>query len=290
MTNVGQLSACRQKATIRVFAGAYLRGVERLINRRQQGDLGEVSAIDWLTRQGATVSAPLGHSPDYDLIADLGSRLMRVQVKTTTCHEQTPDGHKRWAVSIRTNGGNQSWSGLTKRFDPTPVDALFVLVGDGRRWIIPASTVEGTSQLRLGGRKYSEFEVDPADAIIPLVYTDHGLVEATRPKIERPGSGERRSGRVGLDCKSSASLLSGFESHLPHNSPRGGKKLRERTLGRAGQAIIRQKRQMTMPLKPFSEAGLEIGDRLRFRADGRGRVAIERIGNVEDFLASSEGS
>jgi hypothetical protein len=40
------------------------RGVDRLINRRQQGDLGEVSAIEWLTRQGATVSAPLGHSPD----------------------------------------------------------------------------------------------------------------------------------------------------------------------------------------------------------------------------------
>jgi hypothetical protein len=25
---------------------------------------------------------------------------------------------------------------------------------------------------------------------------------------------------------------------------------------------------MTLPAKPFSEAGLQIGDRLRFRADG----------------------
>jgi len=38
---------------------------ERLINCRQQGDLGEASAIEWLTRQGATVLVPLGHSPDY---------------------------------------------------------------------------------------------------------------------------------------------------------------------------------------------------------------------------------
>ena len=44
--------------------------MERLINRRQQGDLGEASAIECLTRQGAAVSVPVGHSPDYDLVAD----------------------------------------------------------------------------------------------------------------------------------------------------------------------------------------------------------------------------
>ena len=88
---------------------------ERLINRRQQGDLGEASAIEWLTRLGATVSVPVGHSPDYDLIAELGGRLLRVQVKTSTFHEQTPDGHERWGVAIRTNGGNQSWTGMAIR-------------------------------------------------------------------------------------------------------------------------------------------------------------------------------
>jgi len=41
----------------------HTRESQRLINRRRQGDLGEASAIDWLTRQGATVWAPLGHSP-----------------------------------------------------------------------------------------------------------------------------------------------------------------------------------------------------------------------------------
>ena len=59
--------------------------MERLINRRQQGDLGEASAIEWFTRAGAVVSTPLGHSPDYDLIADFGDRPLRVQVKTSVC-------------------------------------------------------------------------------------------------------------------------------------------------------------------------------------------------------------
>jgi len=34
---------------------------------------------------------------------------------------------------------------------------------------------------------------------------------------------------------------------------------------------------MTMPAKPFCDAELAIGERLRFRADGPGRVIIERI-------------
>jgi len=37
---------------------------------RKQGDLGEAAAIEWLTRAGATVFVPLGHSPHVDLIAE----------------------------------------------------------------------------------------------------------------------------------------------------------------------------------------------------------------------------
>jgi hypothetical protein len=40
-------------------------------------------------------------------------------------------------VAICTRGGNQSWNGITKRLDPTRIDCLFVIVGDGRRWSIP---------------------------------------------------------------------------------------------------------------------------------------------------------
>ena len=54
---------------------------------------------------------------------------------------------------VCTRGGNQSWSGLVKRLDTAAFDDLFVLVGEGRQWFIPAVRV-------LGGPKYSEFEVD----------------------------------------------------------------------------------------------------------------------------------
>jgi hypothetical protein len=96
---------------------------------RQQGDLGEFSAIDWLGPHGYDVSLPMGHSPDYDVIADDGERLFRVQVKTSTCYR-----NRRWEVTLCTRGGNQSWNGLIKRFSASRCDSLFVLVADGRRW------------------------------------------------------------------------------------------------------------------------------------------------------------
>ena len=124
---------------------------------RKQGDLGEASAIEWLTSQGAIVSKPLFHSPDYDLVAEMAGRLVRVEVKTSG--RQNSRG--RWEVAICTRGGNQSWNGLTKRFDPRSCDYLFVHVADGRRWFIPASRVEGSRAVAVGCPKYRDFEVDP---------------------------------------------------------------------------------------------------------------------------------
>jgi hypothetical protein len=124
-------------------------------NLRRQGDLGEFSAIEWLGTRGYPVWFPLGHSPDIDLVTRIDGRLVGVQVKTTTCLFKG-----RYSVTLSTRGGNQSWSGLVKRFSCERCDWLFVLVGDGRRWFIPADVVEGGSALLLGGPKYAAYEVE----------------------------------------------------------------------------------------------------------------------------------
>ncbi len=127
---------------------------------RGQGDLGERSAIVWLMALGWPVFLPIGHSPDVDLVTDFGDGLVRVQVKTTT---QFIKG--RWSVAVCTRGGNRSWSGVVKRLDPTRYDQLFVLVGDGRRWFIPAAAVDGGTRLDVGGPKYAEYEIDPGQPL-----------------------------------------------------------------------------------------------------------------------------
>jgi hypothetical protein len=106
---------------------------------RRQGDLGEAAAIQSLTSIGAVVSFPLFHSPDYDLVADLGGGLLRIQVKTSGCRHNSID---HFAVQLATSGGNQSWNRVVKEFDPARFDFLYVLVQGGRQWFIPSSEIE----------------------------------------------------------------------------------------------------------------------------------------------------
>jgi hypothetical protein len=134
--------------------------MEKLWTPRRQGDAGELSAMTWLTAAGALVSKPLFESPHYDLIADFG-RLVRVQVKTSTCWRNA-----RYEVTLATRGGNQSWNGLVKVLDAARCDALFVHVGDGRRWYIPSAALGGGSGILLGGPKYAAYEGEPG-AVLP---------------------------------------------------------------------------------------------------------------------------
>jgi hypothetical protein len=132
-------------------------GYERMfvyVNTLEQGHLGEVSALEWLLGIGAAVALPYGPSPDWDLIAELDGRLLRVQVKTSTSRPK-----QRWVVALCTRGGNQSWNRIVKRMNASRCDYLFVHVGDGRRWFIPSDRVEGTTAICVGGPKYAEFEV-----------------------------------------------------------------------------------------------------------------------------------
>ena len=121
-----------------------------------QGDQGEIYAVAWLADQGHLVSVPLGNSSDYDVLAEIQGRIARVQVKTTRCFR-----NDRWVVTLATRGGNQSWSGLVKHFSAKRCEYLYVHTAVGRRWFIPSTHVEGGASLRLGGPKYTEYEVDP---------------------------------------------------------------------------------------------------------------------------------
>jgi hypothetical protein len=127
------------------------------VHRREQGDIGEASAIMWLAENGALIFTPLIRSPNYDLIAEMAGRLVRIEVKTSNARSSAGN----WSVAVCTRGGNQSWNKITKRFDPTRCEFVFIHVGDGRRWFIPASRIEGETSIVVGGPKYKEFEIEP---------------------------------------------------------------------------------------------------------------------------------
>lgn len=229
--------------------------------------------MEWLASKGALVWIPMGHSPDADLIAEIDGELLKVQVKTSTQRLETSGGCTRWGVNIATNGGNQSWSGTTKKFDPANIDFLFALVGDGRRWFIPAAVIEGARGITVGGTKYSEFEVERGQPIEHLVY---------------PGDARDNSDRIQGECLSGQKDVTVNHTAMPSqvrilpppsspvSGPLGDITRSERRVARSGHALLRQKRQTTIPKRPCAEAGLKIGDRMRVRSDGPGRIVFER--------------
>jgi hypothetical protein len=239
---------------------------------RRQGDLGEATAIQWLTSLGAVVAFPLFHSPDYDLIADLGRGLLRVQVKTSICRHGSTD---HFAVQLATSGGNQSWNGVVKKFDPTRFDFLFVLVEDGRRWFIPSSEIGASHQIALGGEKYSEFQVgrgDPPD----------------RPDSPRSTLAGRRGGAGVGEPGRTVNPVAQPEwvrfppppfQPLPNDESDGSKQVTSRAVDRTR---LSANHQLTIPQATYEAAELRVGDRFRVEAVGKGRVAITRL---EEYLA-----
>jgi hypothetical protein len=122
----------------------------------KQGDQGEYSAIWWLGSRFRNVAVPLGNCADYDVVADVEGRLVRVQVKTS--RQRVND---RFVVTLCTRGGNQSWNAIVKRFSADRCDVLYVHTAEGRRRFIPADRVEGGTAIVVGGPKYAEYEIDP---------------------------------------------------------------------------------------------------------------------------------
>jgi hypothetical protein len=210
----------------------------------------------------------------------MDGRLLRVQVKTCTRREVTKNGHERWPVLVCTNGGNQSWTGVTKYFDPSKVDVLFVLVGNGRRWVIPAEEVESRRTLNLGGTKYSEFEVDAGFPILHLVY---GGPTPTLTIDRSSTSGERRSWRVGLGCKPSALVAEGVR--IPPPPPQ--LEVAERGTAPHGQTRVSGNRQIVIPKRAFDGAGLARGDRLKAFALGPGQIVFNRVARERETPAPS---
>lgn len=221
---------------------------------RRQGDIGEAEAIRWLTGSGARVFVPLFHSPDYDFAVDFGAGLRRVQVKTSG---YVANG--RFVVQLATNGGNQSWSGTVKHFDRARYDLLFVLVADGRRWLIPSAAIDARRSICLGGPKYSQDEL-PEDG-------DEIFASAQRPLGCPSPRGSADVGESGEPVKFVPRAEWVRIPPPPFSSPTWavGEGVRTSHIGRTR---ISPGRQTTIPIGPFGAAGLLVGDQLEVIAEG----------------------
>ncbi len=237
--------------------------MEDRLHPRRQGDIGEAEAIAWLARAGANVWVPLFHSPDVDVVAEFDSNLFGVQVKT--CFQQESPG--RFRARLATSGGNQSWNRVVKRFDRTRCDFLFVLVGDGRRWLIPSTAVDGAGSISLGGQKYSEYLIpDSGDVPVAAARCLQCCSLRGSAGVGEPGSAVNRvpsAERVRIPPPPSPDRQALIEAPV-----------RSRAIGRTR---ISSAHQATIPIGPFRAAGLSVGDQFEVTAEAPGRVVLTRV-------------
>lgn len=245
----------------------YVRIVDSNFHPRNQGDLGEVEAMRWLTGVGAEVFVPLGHSRDADLIATFDRTPIRIQVKSSSCLR----GRDRFAVALCTSGGNRSWTGAVRYFDRSRCDFLFVWTTDDRRWFIPATAVDGRRSIQVGADKYSEFEIVGPNEI----------PQASLRCLQCP-SPMRGSAVVGETGRPVKSVPRAEWVRLPPPPSSEGSRgvCGVRSMNRA-RATLSPGHQITIPIGPFNAAELAPGDRFEVAAEGTGIVRFERVHRAE---------
>ena len=121
-------------------------------NTRLQGDAGMGVAIAYFSRIGVRIGIPLTDSQPYDLMIDDDGTLSRVQVRTTTVREG-----RSYVAGLKTVGGNKSQI-ITKVFDPSAYEWLFVVCEDATAYLIPTTAISARYSIFLG-RKYEPYRI-----------------------------------------------------------------------------------------------------------------------------------
>jgi hypothetical protein len=107
---------------------------------------------------------PFGHSPDCDLITEIGGRLVRVQVKTVDVAGERPlpccIADQRRQPEL-----DRGREALLSR-------PLRLALRPRRRWaalVHPATEVGGATGIVLGGPKYAAYEVEPGRPLVAAI-------------------------------------------------------------------------------------------------------------------------
>lgn len=113
------------------------------MNKLKQGNVGLGIAISWFTMNGCIVSIPLNDIQEYDLIVDFGDCEPKlIQVKTTNTKERS-----KYKVQLKTT---------SKSFKDNRSHYLFVVDGDGTKYLIPRKEITSSSAIALGDN-YSQY-------------------------------------------------------------------------------------------------------------------------------------
>jgi hypothetical protein len=116
-----------------------------VLNSNDKGNIAEAAIALEAIKLGIDVLKPVAEHGRYDLVFDLGKRLLRVQCKWGSLAQ------KLGVVCVQVGGSRRTRNGyLTSTYSPEEVDAIAVYCGDlGESFLVPISVAAGKRQLHL---------------------------------------------------------------------------------------------------------------------------------------------
>ena len=115
----------------RIFAG---------LSSKQRGELAEMMFMVKAARKGFATAKPFGDSRRYDFIVDVGNRLWRVQVKSSSAKD-----YGAYQVNLQRNA-----NGEVIPYDPSEIDFVVAYVLPCDAWfVIPVEAIAGQKTAKL---------------------------------------------------------------------------------------------------------------------------------------------
>lgn len=116
-------------------------------------------ASAWFALRGFPTAVPL-EPQEYDLLVTLPEGISRIQVKSSTC--QVANG--RWQVRIGRRPYTLDNAAGRTPYDPDSLDYFFVVVGDGRLFLIPSAVLAG--RMSMYADSYSMYRVGDVSSLL----------------------------------------------------------------------------------------------------------------------------
>jgi prevent-host-death family protein len=116
-----------------------------VLGSNEKGNIAELAIALEATRAGIDVLRPVAEHGRYDLVLDLGSRLLRVQCKWGSLVRRSG------VICVRVGGSRHTPQGyVTSTYSADEIDAIGVYCGEsGAVFVVPVDVVAGKRQLHL---------------------------------------------------------------------------------------------------------------------------------------------
>ena len=129
-----------------------------VVSSNDKGTIAETTCVSTLTRLGYRIALPVNKHLVYDLIADDGTKLLKVQCKYIGASIRKCNGRVKYDGRLTTTKHNkEGWH--IRKYNNDSFDLLYIYCSDGVEFLIPWSEVTNRTSIHVHNVKYEKYRI-----------------------------------------------------------------------------------------------------------------------------------